>query len=116
MTNPGNKIYENCKIQKLLLTIQYFVEYQSLCNTAGNRVKSFCTYSFGFLANSSWGKRQSCEETAFFRTDHKFSIILRSGDCGGQFSRQGHFQKIRVFPALLVGAVLLEKIMQIQEV
>ena len=72
---------------------------------SGNELCRFWMYSKGILSNSSWQNSQSSSiflrclwKTLFFNRLQTFSIILMSGESGGQFSRTSNpFSENQVF-------------------
>ena len=76
-----------------------------LFNLSGIELYKFWMYSKGILSNSSWQKGQSSSiflgclwKTLFFSRLQTFSIILMSGEFGGQFSRTSNpFSENQVF-------------------
>ena len=76
-----------------------------LFNLSGIELYKFWMYSKGILSNSSWQNAQSSAiflgylwKTLFFSRRQTFSIILISGEFGGQFSRISNpFSENQVF-------------------
>ena len=79
-----------------------------LHNWSGIELYKFWMYSKGILSNSSWQNAQSSSiflgclwKTLFFSRLQTFSIILMSGELGGQLSRISNpFSENRVFETI----------------